>query len=257
MLTGALLLGACSDDTSAPEPAQPIAELAGSAGLNQLVSALSYVDAELDAGLVDLFSANGTDYTVFAPNDAAFTQLYALLSSVLGITVDEISDLPAEVVLSVLQYHVTAGRQASTAVVPGSGERTITTLLGETFSVRANGTIRDGLTGLRNDASIVTADVAASNGVVHVIDQVIVPPTVVAALTAGGPADAALAPPGTASIAETAINAGLTQLVAALTYVDAELGTGLVELFLNGRDTPSSRPRTRPLPSSMACWARC
>lgn len=183
VVSGALLLGACSDDTTAPEPTQPIAELAVSAGLNQLVAALTYVDAELDAGLVELFSANGTDYTVFAPTDAAFTRLYELLSTVLGTTVDEISDVPPEVVLAVLQYHVTAGRQASTTVVPGSGERSITTLLGETFSVRADASIRDGLTGLRNDASIVTADVAASNGVVHVIDQVIVPASVVAAIT--------------------------------------------------------------------------
>ena len=201
-LTGALALGACSDTATepvgplaeasatidasrgAPAPGtDPIAAIAIDLGFTELVAALGYVDEELDAGLVDLF-LNGTgQYTVFAPTDAAFEDLYGLLSSVLGTDIDEITDVPAPVVLDVLLYHVTEGRRASNSVVPPRQERTITPLLGEAFVVRTDATIRDGLTGLRDDASIVTPNVPASNGIIHAIDAVLVPPSVVAALT--------------------------------------------------------------------------
>jgi uncharacterized surface protein with fasciclin (FAS1) repeats len=185
-LAGTFVVGACSDSTTEPAPpaaTESIAEIAINAGFTELVGALQYVDTELNAGLVNLF-LNGTDqFTVFAPTNAAFQGLYTLLSGVLGTPISQISDLPAPVVLAVLQYHVVAGRQGSSAVVPASGERAVTSLLGETFSVRQNLTIRDGLTGLRSDAAIVSADLDATNGVVHVISQVIVPPSIVAALT--------------------------------------------------------------------------
>ncbi len=168
----------------APAPGnESIAAIAIGAGFNELVGALVYVDAELETGLVDLF-LNGTDqFTVFAPTDEAFENLYGLLSIVLDTEIDEITDVPASVVLDVLFYHVTEGRRAANSVVPRRGERTITPLLGETFAVRTDATIRDGLTGLRDDANIVSANISASNGIIHVIDQVIVPPSVVAALT--------------------------------------------------------------------------
>jgi uncharacterized surface protein with fasciclin (FAS1) repeats len=162
---------------------ESIAAIAIEAGFSELVGALVYVDTELETGLVDLF-LNGTDqFTVFAPTNQAFTNLYGLLSVVLEAEIDEITDVPATVVLDVLFYHVAEGRRAANSVVPRRGERTITSLLGETFAVRTDGTIRDGLTGLRDDATIGPANISASNGIIHAIDQVIVPPSVVAALT--------------------------------------------------------------------------
>lgn len=199
-LAGALALSACADaatepvtagaaaevtaEARAPKPgSDPIAAIAIDAGFTELVGALSYVDAELDAGLVDLF-LNGTDqYTVFAPTDGAFDELYALLTSVLGSDIDEITDVPAPIVLDVLLYHVTEGRRAANSVVPPRRDRTVTPLLGETFAVRTDATIRDGLSGLRDDAAIVQPNISASNGIIHVIDAVLVPPSVVAALT--------------------------------------------------------------------------
>jgi uncharacterized surface protein with fasciclin (FAS1) repeats len=207
VLGGAFTLGACTDSPMDPVPASfavdapsesrssaavrgapapsatSIAAIAIDAGFTELVGALSYVDAELGTGLVDLFLNGRDQFTVFAPTNDAFENLYALLSAVLEADIDEISDVPAPVVLDVLFYHVAEGRRAANSVLPRRGERTITSLLGETFGVRANGTIRDGLTGLRADAAIVAADISASNGIIHVIDQVIVPPSVVAALT--------------------------------------------------------------------------
>ena len=197
VVAGVAALAACSDTPTAVEPAAddallarapapsatPIAAIAIDAGFSELVGALAYVDTELDAGLVDLFLEGEDQYTVFAPNDEAFEDLYGLLSTVLDTEIDEISDLPAEVVLDVLLYHVAEGRRAANSVVPKRNARTITSLLGETFQVRSDLTIEDGLTGLRDDASILSADISASNGIIHVIDAVIVPPSIVAALT--------------------------------------------------------------------------
>jgi uncharacterized surface protein with fasciclin (FAS1) repeats len=239
-LAGAVALGACSDSTD-PAPLKPIAAVAVDGGFTELVSALTYVDSALNTDLVATFSTGTGPFTVFAPTNEAFTQLYGLLSTVLGAEIDEIRDVPASVVLTVLQYHVVAGDFRAANVVPASGQTDVTTLLGETFAVRANGTIADGLTGVRaTDAAITTADVFASNGTVHVINQVIVPPSVVAVLTASTVSAAAQSrgtpAPGSASIAQIAIDAGFTQLVAALQYVDQELDAGLVNLFLNGTD---------------------
>jgi len=198
IVAGTLALGACSDENTVTAPAtdelaesrgapapgtDPIAQIAIDNGFGELVRALQYVDGELNTGLVDLFMNGGDQYTVFAPTDEAFESLYGLLSTVLNTQINEIIDIPAPVVLSVLQYHVTEGRRASNSVVPKNQERTITPLLSEYFYVRPDGTIRDGLTGLRTDARIIAADISARNGIVHVIDQVIVPPSVVAALT--------------------------------------------------------------------------
>jgi uncharacterized surface protein with fasciclin (FAS1) repeats len=201
-LAGLLVFGACMDNGTqpvngtlnsesslyannrAPQPGDdPIATIAINAGFDELVAALTYVDDELSAGLVDLF-LNGTDqYTVFAPTDDAFMNLYDLLSVVLETEIDEITDLPAEIVLDVLLYHVAEGRRAANSVVPKKNDREITSLLGEMFYVRPDLTIRDGLTGLRDDAMIDTPNISASNGIIHVITEVIVPPSVVAAIT--------------------------------------------------------------------------
>ena len=140
-----------------------IAETAIEAGFDSLVVALSYVDAEEGTALVDLF-LNGTDqYTVFAPTNEAFAAL---------VGAGQISDLPSGLVLDVLLYHVTNGRRAANSVVPKNNPRTIQTLLeGATFSVDSDGMITAG----SNSANIIAANVSASNGIIHVIDTVILP----------------------------------------------------------------------------------
>ena len=203
-LAGSIVLGACSESTTAPisgdslelaaersENAAPekgmesIAGLAIAGGYTELVGALSYVDAELGTSLVQMFAEGRDQYTVFAPTNDAFQDLYALLSFVLSAEIDEITDIDPATVAAVLEYHVLEGRRAANSVVPRNGERTLTPLLGETFSVRTDGTIRDGLTALevRDDAAISAPNGSAFNGIVHEISQVIVPPSVVAALT--------------------------------------------------------------------------
>jgi uncharacterized surface protein with fasciclin (FAS1) repeats len=141
----------------------------GNGSFNELVDALLYVDEELNAGLVDLFLNGKDQYTVFAPVDSAFFNLYNALDPNGGI--DSIRDLPADLVLNVLLYHVTEGRRASNSVVPKNNSKTIETLLGSTFSVNSSGMI----TGGSSNATILAADISASNGIIHVIDAVLLP----------------------------------------------------------------------------------
>lgn len=144
-----------------------IATIASEAGFTELVGALVYVDNSImpSPGLVNLFSAGTNQYTVFAPNNDAFLSLYSDLG-VSGIT-----ELPAELVLDVLLYHVTEGRRAANSVVPPVNDRTIETLLGTSFSVSSGGMI----TAIGNTANIVSPNISASNGIIHEIDAVILP----------------------------------------------------------------------------------
>lgn len=158
---------ATANPNRAPAPGpDSIAQIAIDAGFTELVGALVYVDAELDAGLVHLFLNGRDQYTVFAPTNEAFEDLYAFL----GIT--EITDLPPELVLDVLLYHVTEGRRAANSVVPPRMDRSITTLLGPSFSVDRTGTITD-LFG--QEIKIVAPNISASNGIIHVVDTVLLP----------------------------------------------------------------------------------
>lgn len=206
LVAGLFLLGACADTPAlAPDltidptanrgplkTLPSIGAIAVTAATNpnpaereftQLVAALQYVDAEEQTRLVDLFVDGKGQRTVFAPTDAAFGRLYALASDLLGADIDEITDLPSGLVLEVLLYHVTNGRRGANSVVPKQGVRKIHTLGEAAFLVTPTGEILDALMVPEvPNAQIVTADIQASNGVVHVIDQVLLPPSVVQAL---------------------------------------------------------------------------
>lgn len=143
----------------------PIAQIAIDEGFSELLSALNYVDSVLQTNFVDLFSNGKDQYTVFAPTNDAFLALYASLG------VGKISDLPAQSVLDILLYHVAEGRRASNSVVPKMNVRTIETLLDESFTVSFGGSIN----AIGNTAFITNADISASNGIVHVIDAVMLP----------------------------------------------------------------------------------
>ena len=146
-----------------------IAEIAIGAGFSELVSALSYVDSELDAGLVNLFLNGKDQYTVFAPTNDAFMNLY----DALGITSIEQTENP-ELVLQILLYHVTEGRRTAKSVVPKNNYKVIETLQGGTFEVDSEGKIM--ATTLTGDMAMITAaDISASNGIIHVISEVIIP----------------------------------------------------------------------------------
>ncbi len=111
------------------------------------------------AGLAKTLSGPGP-YTVFAPTDAAFAK-------VPKATLDGLMSDRAEL-RSVLLYHVVSGRVTAKKVVK---LRSAETLNGERVRIR----VRDGKV-LVNGARVVTPDVKASNGVIHAINRVLIPP---------------------------------------------------------------------------------
>ena len=130
-----------------------------------LLAALEY------AGLTDVF-AGGDQYTVFAPTDQAFIDLVVATGVDPNDPFTAIdAALGAGTVANVLLYHVTDGRRAANSVVPKNGTRTIETLLGATFDVNPDLSID----AVGNSANIIGANISASNGIIHVIDTVILP----------------------------------------------------------------------------------
>lgn len=118
------------------------------------------IGAVVRAGLVDELDGR-RQFTVFAPTDAAFHDLYAAL----GVT--GVDDIPVATLQAVLLHHVAPGERFSGDVVSSTRIRT----LGRDFlfpTVQGGSAYVDG-------ARIVLADVDASNGVIHVIDTVLLP----------------------------------------------------------------------------------
>lgn len=118
--------------------------------------------AVIAADLVDALSAEGP-FTVFAPTDSAIT----VLVEALEITAEDLLALPN--LGEILQYHVVAGAAMSGDLTDG---QEIETLLGSNVTVTINA---EGV--FINDAQVTVADIEADNGVVHVIDAVLLPPT--------------------------------------------------------------------------------
>ncbi|MFN3981671.1 MAG: fasciclin domain-containing protein, partial [Caldilinea sp.] len=117
------------------------------------------------AGLVEALKGDGP-FPVFAPTDAAFE---ALPDDVLQAALAD----PEGLLTQVLLYHVVAGKVMSSDLSDGMEA---TTLQGESVVF----TLGDGMA-MVNDANIIMADIETSNGVIHVIDAVILPPSMRAA----------------------------------------------------------------------------
>jgi uncharacterized surface protein with fasciclin (FAS1) repeats len=115
--------------------------------------------AVVAAGLVETLSGDGP-FTVFAPTDAAFDALPA------G-TIDALLADPTGLLTEILFYHVVSGTALSTDL---SDQQEIVTLNGLPVTVTINGS---GV--FINDAQVIIADIIADNGVVHVIDAVLIP----------------------------------------------------------------------------------
>ncbi|MFM8347536.1 MAG: fasciclin domain-containing protein, partial [Bacteroidota bacterium] len=150
----------CSDDEMAtPKPDKTIVELAqATPDLSILVTALSkYPD------LVTTLSGTG-NFTVFAPTNAAFT---ALLGAIGQTSLD---DIPADVLKNVLQYHViTTGALKSTQLSNG----TVAAANTENIQIAIGSGVK-----INTTVNVAIADVLGTNGVVHVVDAVLVPPSI-------------------------------------------------------------------------------
>ena len=149
------------------------------AEFGQLVAALTAVENDVTTdALVTILSGAGP-YTVFAPTDAAFQSLYTLAQ------VADFDALVAAVgigtIETVLKYHVLGSRVFSSDIpnaLDGNSSVTLGPLGGGSFTLNSDLTITDtdGALSLGTaDASIVSTDILGTNGVIHVIDEVLLP----------------------------------------------------------------------------------
>ena len=125
------------------------------------------------AGLVETLQGPGP-FTVFAPVNAAFAELPA--GTVEGLLKPESKDALS----AILTYHVVAGNNGAgsilDAIKAGGGKAEFTTVQGGKLTATLNGPMNVVITDSKgNVANVVTYDVAQSNGVIHVIDQVLLP----------------------------------------------------------------------------------
>ncbi|MEQ8238515.1 MAG: fasciclin domain-containing protein [Cyclobacteriaceae bacterium] len=154
------------------------------AEFGQLVAALTAVSDNTETDLITALKGDGP-FTVFAPTDAAFLTLYNAVGDANDDGSVDIADLVAaaglETIATVLQYHVYSGAVFSTDIPNLLGTSTsveITPLAGGSWLLNSDLTITStdaALTIGLDDASIVNTDVLATNGVIHVIDQVLLP----------------------------------------------------------------------------------
>ncbi|MFM9843513.1 MAG: fasciclin domain-containing protein [Dongiaceae bacterium] len=143
--------------TSGVAKAADIVDTAISAGsFNTLVAAVQA------AGLVDTLKGEGP-FTVFAPTDEAFAKLPA------GTVDNLLKPENKDQLVAVLTDHVVPGKVMASDVV---GKRV------EAATVQGSNVVVSGISGVyvNNNAQVIQADVEASNGVIHVIDRVILPP---------------------------------------------------------------------------------
>ncbi len=144
---------AAESEAMAADAPKDIVDTAVAAGsFNTLAKLLT------DAGLVETLKGEGP-FTVFAPTDEAFA----------AVPADTLAALGADKALlaKVLTYHVVPGKVMAADIAAGD----VATVAGPTVKL----SVVDGKV-MVNDATVVTADVAASNGVIHVIDKVLLPP---------------------------------------------------------------------------------
>jgi len=113
------------------------------------------------AGLVDTLKGDGP-FTVFAPTDEAFAKLPA------GTVENLLKPENKDQLVAILTYHVVPGKVEAAEVVTMDEAKTVN---GEMVDIKVKGD-----TAMVNDAKVTKTDIAASNGVIHVIDTVILPP---------------------------------------------------------------------------------
>jgi transforming growth factor-beta-induced protein len=195
-LVTVLFVTSCNKDED-PQPENPIekksiVEIAsGDENFSILVEAL------VKADLVTALEGDGP-FTVFAPSDDAFEMLFTDLG------VSGIADLSAEALKPILLYHVVGASAKSSALSTGYFESLNTTNPGNLgasiFIETGNGVMINGGT------KVSTADIEASNGVIHVIDKVLLPPSVV---------DFAISNPDFSILVEAVVKAGLVDALSA------------------------------------------
>lgn len=173
-IAAALTLSACSsssdeattaETTSAAEEVEVMEEEAGTGTIVDVASSTegfsTLVAAVSAAGLVDTLNGEGP-FTVFAPTDEAFAALPAGVLDALLLPENK------DVLTQILTYHVVPGEVLAADVTDGE----VATVEGQSVTLST----ADGVT--VNGAKVIQADVVTSNGVIHAIDAVLLPPGV-------------------------------------------------------------------------------
>ena len=160
IFTLALFVSCSDDDDTEPAPTESVWEIV------EGTDNLSALERELiSAGLQGAIeAANGI--TLFAPTDAALQQLLNTLQ------LQDFSSVNQAIAQAVLTYHVGTSQLSSADVVAGT---TIATLQGELITVEDGPSL---VTGATSPSSLTMTDIQATNGVIHIIDVVMIPPTI-------------------------------------------------------------------------------
>jgi len=158
--------GIASASTTAPQARMSENIVQVASGAPQFSTLVSLIKK---AGLVKTLSGKGK-FTVLAPTNAAFSKVPK--ATLKAIAADK------TLLMKVLTYHVIAGKVPSSEVVKLDGKM-VKTVEGEDVTI----TLRNGHVFINKTARVTKVDIKASNGVIHAINNVLVPPTVLAALS--------------------------------------------------------------------------
>ena len=152
LLSVGLAAGASGGSDSSMAPKDIVETAVSARSFNTLVAAVKA------AGLVDTLRGEGP-FTVFAPTDAAFVKTLEVADEAEAI--EAVNSLPIDALTNILLYHVTPGRRISTSVLAAPQYH----MLNGSHLSRAD----------LAAAGIAATDISASNGVIHVINSVLLP----------------------------------------------------------------------------------
>ena len=157
LLAGSLLVGLVAAPVAARRAGPSIVDTA--IAVNAESGEFSTLIAAVQAAGLDGVLDGNRQFTVFAPTDAAFAAL--------GLNAGNVATALDEATLTdILLYHVTTGRKDAAAVVASD---TIRMLNGDRVDVTVGGGV------FVDDAQVITTDIRTSNGIIHVIDAVLLP----------------------------------------------------------------------------------
>jgi uncharacterized surface protein with fasciclin (FAS1) repeats len=174
-----ILLGACSTAAPASTPAAPMSASSSPTASSTAMSESDIVETAAAAGdfktLTAALKAAGLDetlkgpgpFTVFAPTDAAFAKLPE------G-TVETLLKDPKGQLAEILKYHVVAGEVMAADVAKMDGQK-VKTVQGAELTVEVSGDKVVLVDAAGNRVNVIKTDITASNGVIHVIDAVLIP----------------------------------------------------------------------------------
>lgn len=174
-----ILLGACSTAAPASTPAAPMSASSSPTASSTAMSESDIVETAAAAGdfktLTAALKAAGLDetlkgpgpFTVFAPTDAAFAKLPE------G-TVETLLKDPKGQLAEILKYHVVAGEVMAADVAKMDGQK-VKTVQGAELTVEVSGGKVVLVDAAGNRVNVIKTDITASNGVIHVIDAVLIP----------------------------------------------------------------------------------